>query len=220
MTLIAVSKTHPATAVIDAAAAGLRHFGENRVEEAAKMDEVGRTVTGLTWHMIGHVQSRKAREIPLRYQWVHSVDSVKIAERYSRFAVESDSTLDVLLEMNVSGEASKEGFRARDWENNAAIRGVVWDAAKQIMAFPGLRVRGLMTVAPIVETVEQARPTFVALRRLRDALASDLPSPVDSGKSGWDTLSMGMTDDFPLAIEEGATQIRIGRAIFGPRESK
>lgn len=218
VTLIAVSKTHPPHLILHAARAGISHFGENRVEESPKIAAVTAEAAGLTWHMIGHVQSRKARDVVGAYQWVHSVDSMKIAERYSRFAVESHSTLNVLLEMNVSGEESKEGFAANTWEHDAAVRAAVSESARGIANLPGLRLRGLMTVAPVAEDPEQVRPVFASLRRLRDALAEVIPASADGTPLPWDTLSMGMTDDFPVAIEEGATQIRVGRAIFGPRE--
>jgi len=211
VTLIAVSKTHPAQRVIEAAHAGITHFGENRVEEAAKIALANAAVPGLTWHMIGHVQSRKAEDITATYDWVHSVDSLKIAERYARFAAARGKLLPVLLEINISGEASKEGYAAHRWQDDAAVRAALWDAVRGIVALPNLQVRGLMTVAPIADDSEQVRPTFHALRDLRDALAIEFPG------AAWDTLSMGMTDDYAVAIEEGATMIRIGRAIFGER---
>jgi hypothetical protein len=214
VTLIAVSKTHPAEAIIEAARAGIRHFGENRVEEAAKIAQVNAAAPELTWHMIGHVQSRKAREVVEHYQWVHSVDSFKIAERYSRFAQERETTPDVLLEVNVSGEASKEGFMVNQWREDAAQRAAFLAEVRQIIALPYLHVRGLMTVAPIAEDAEAVRPVFAAVRGLQEALRAEINSVT------WDTLSMGMTDDYQVAIEEGATHVRIGRAIFGERTVK
>ena len=213
VTLIAVSKTHPPEMIVAAVAAGIREFGENRVEEADKIADVQAAVpdADLTWHMIGHVQSRKAREVITHFQWIHSLDSVKLAERYARIAQEIGVTLNVLLEINVSGEASKEGFLADRWQQDVEQRAALWNAARVINALPGLHVRGLMTIAPIGATAEVARPTFAALRKLRDALAADIP------QAEWGTLSMGMTDDYPVAIEEGATLIRVGRAIFGER---
>lgn len=217
VTLVAVSKTHPASAVVDAIQAGLRHFGENRVEEAIrKMPEVAKLSAGLTefpvqWHMVGHVQSRKARYVTAGFALLHSLDSVRLAERLSRLVVEQKTTLDVLLEMNVSGEESKYGWNATHWQSDPAVRRALWDDVAQILDLPRLNVRGLMTMAPIVEQAEDARPVFVALRDLRNALAIDFPA------SDWAELSMGMTDDYPVAIEEGATLVRIGRAIFGPR---
>ncbi len=211
VTLIAVSKTHPASAIIEAARAGIRHFGENRIEEAHKLAAVNDACPGLTFHMIGHVQSRKARDIPAHFQWVHSVDSYRIAERYSRFCAEQNQTLNILLQVNVSGEESKEGFALNNWRNDQNIRHSFYAEVQRIAALPGIKIHGLMTIAPIVETMEQARPVFASLRQLRDALRNDVQVAT------WDVLSMGMTDDFPVAIEEGATHVRVGRAIFGAR---
>ena len=212
VTLVAVSKTHPASEVLEAVAAGAHHFGENRVEEAEeKIPQVNRASPNtLTWHMIGHVQSRKARLIPPLFQLVHSLDSVKLADKFSRLMLEHQGTLDVLLEINVSGEASKSGMLAVGWSKNPPVYDQIVSDIRQILDLPGLKVRGLMTMAPIVADAEQARPVFADLVALRAALASDLNIALPE-------LSMGMTDDYPVAIEEGATIVRIGRAIFGPR---
>jgi pyridoxal phosphate enzyme (YggS family) len=200
VTLVAVSKTHPAETVVQAIEAGLRHFGENRPEEAiGKIAAVAAlTNTPVAWHMIGHVQSRKARYVASGFTLLHSLDSVHLAERLSRLLVEQGATFDVLLEVNVSGEESKQGQ-------------VLWQDVAQLLTLPAVNVRGLMTMAPIVEQPEAARPVFSALRNLRDALANDFPGPA------WTELSMGMTDDYPVAVEEGATLVRVGRAIFGAR---
>lgn len=213
VTLVAVSKTQPPTAVAEAAAAGIRDFGENRLEEALrKIPEVD-ALTGapIAWHMVGTVQTRKARYLTGRFALLHSLDSVKLAGHLNRILVSEGRRLDVLLQMNVSGEPSKQGWEAADWRGSATTRQTVWDDVARIAALPGLRVRGLMTMAPLVDDAEQTRPVFAALRALRDALAADF-SGVD-----WSALSMGMTDDYPIAVEEGATLVRIGRAIFGPR---
>ena len=213
VTLVAVSKHQTATAVRDAVDAGLRHFGENRLEEAvSKMAEVEK-LTGkpVTWHMVGTVQGRKARYLTGGFGLFHALGDVKLAERLSRILVERESHLDVLLEMNVSGETSKQGWDAHGWQTNRDLRQSLWDDVARVVALPSLTVRGLMTMAPIVDEAERARPVFVALRDLRDALAHDFPD------SAWADLSMGMTDDYPVAVEEGATYVRIGRAIFGAR---
>ncbi len=215
VTLVAVSKTHPPETIRAAAANGLRDFGENRIEEALpKMAQV----TGVRWHMIGHVQSRKAKEAATAgFALVHSVDSLKLAERLSRFVASfplpsgggrgAARIQDILLECNVSGEASKSGFAASD--------PAAWPALLQdfgaILDLPGLRVRGLMTMAPLGTDHETARPYFCRLRQLRDAARERWP------QAEWAELSMGMTDDFEGAIAEGATLVRIGRAIFGER---
>jgi pyridoxal phosphate enzyme (YggS family) len=204
ITLVAVSKMHPAEVVVAACQAGLRVFGENRVEEAAlKAATVAAFLnapsSAIEWHMIGHLQSRKADEVLPWANTVHSVDSVKLAGRLSRACQAADRELSILLEVNVTGEASKYGLTPAELPA----------AAEAIAALPGLRVQGLMTMAPIVPDPEQARPVFAGLRRLRDELARCFPT------FDWHHLSMGMTDDFEVAIEEGATMVRIGRAIFG-----
>ena len=187
---------------------GLSHFGENRVEEAEA--KVGALPGDITWHMIGHIQSRKAARVRSLFHMVHSVDSVRLARRLDRLAQVGDPPLPVLLECNVSGEETKYGFEASRWQDDSVQRDAFWAAVAQIVTLPNLAVQGLMTMAPIVADPEQARPVFVALRRLRDALAATY------AQSGWRFLSMGMTDDFEVAIEEGATHIRVGRAIFDP----
>jgi pyridoxal phosphate enzyme (YggS family) len=206
--LVAVSKTHPAEMVAEAYCAGLRVFGENRVEEAKPKAEAVRALlaakfspeVSIEWHMVGHLQSRKAADVFPWASLVHSVDTVKLAGRLSR-AIPEGQTLPALLEVNVSGEESKAGFRPEELPS----------AIGAMAGLPSLRLEGLMTMAPIVEDPEQARPVFRALRHLREQLARQYPG------LPWTHLSMGMTDDFEVAIEEGATLVRIGRAIFGER---
>ncbi|MGQ0603240.1 MAG: YggS family pyridoxal phosphate-dependent enzyme [Anaerolineales bacterium] len=207
VTLIAVSKTHPAETVAAAVSLGLTDFGENRVEEAAaKIQHL--TSLSVKWHMIGHVQSRKARDVVnAGFTLVHSVDSRKLAERLSRFAAEAGRVQPILLECNVSGEASKSGFAAFD----PATWPALLNAFGVIVALPGVRVRGLMTMAPLGADHDSARPCFRRLRELRDAARAAIPT------AEWAELSMGMTDDFEGAIAEGATLVRVGRAIFGER---
>jgi hypothetical protein len=210
--LIAISKTHPPEAIMQAAAAGVQHFGENRVEEAeSKLPAVkALTNVSLHWHMVGHLQSRKAKDALSLFDTIHSVDSYKLAEKLSRLAVEHERSIAILLETNVSGEASKYGFQAAGWESDDVLRESLFDAWRQIAELPGIQVRGLMTMAPIVAHMEETRHIFASLRLLRDAVQEthDIALP---------ELSMGMTDDYPVAIEEGATMVRIGRAIFGER---
>lgn len=202
ITLVAVSKTQPPEIVAAAHVAGLRQFGENRVEEAGpKAEAVAALVppgTGPAWHMVGHVQSRKAAHVLPWASVVHSVDSVKLAQRLSRLCVDNRRELSILLEVNASGEATKYGLEP----------GTVPGAVAAIAELPGLHLDGLMTMAPIVDEPELARPVFAALRQLRRDLAQRFPA------LSWRHLSMGMTDDFEIAIEEGATLVRIGRAIF------
>jgi pyridoxal phosphate enzyme (YggS family) len=191
--LIGVSKGQPASAVIAAYAAGLRDFGENRVQEAsAKVGEVREQGCDARWHMVGHLQQNKVRAALEVFDILHSVDSERIAEA---IAARATKRVPVLLEVNVGGEASKFGVQVAD----------VGRLAERATALPNLDVLGLMTVAPAVADPEEARPVFRELCRLRDEL-------------GLRELSMGMTDDFEVAIEEGATLVRVGRAIFGPRE--
>lgn len=204
ITLVAVSKTQPVEVILAAYAAGLRLFGENRVEEAGpKAAEVQARLAPASapvWHMIGHLQSRKAADVLPWAALVHSVDSVKLASRLAR-SVAGGTELPVLLEVNVAGEASKYGFHPADLPATT----------EAIAALPGLRIEGLMTMAPLVADPELARPTFRRLAQLRDELARRYPAVA------WRHLSMGMTDDFEVAIEEGATLVRIGRALFGER---
>jgi pyridoxal phosphate enzyme (YggS family) len=205
ITLVAVSKTQPPEAVVAACHAGLHLFGENRVEEAGpKAEAVARLLAPAaapTWHMVGHVQSRKAADVLPWAAMVHSVDSVKLAERLSRSCVEAGSQLAVLLEVNVSGETSKYGLAPEELPG----------AVEAIAPLPGLRLEGLMTMAPIAADPELVRPVFTRLRALKEDMAQRYPGLI--GRH----LSMGMTDDFEVAIEEGATMVRVGRAIFGER---
>ena len=214
ITLVAVSKSRDAEEILMAANAGLRHFGENRVDEGkAKIAAVNaRTDRELTWHMVGHLQSRKSRMALELFDTLHSVDSVRLANRLSRQASAMPRQLDMLLQVNVSGEASKSGFAGYNWQQDSSARESLFETAKRIAQLPNLNLRGLMTMAPLGADDATNRAIFRDLFALRaalsDSLAIDLPD-----------LSMGMTDDFEVAIEEGATIVRIGRAIFGARPS-
>lgn len=210
VTLVAVSKTQPPEMIRAAAGCGLSDFGENRVEEALpKMAQLPE----MRWHLVGHVQSRKAKEVAQAgFTLVHSLDTLKLAERLSRFAQEVERVQEVLLECNVSGEASKSGFLAHD----PATWPVLLMEFGKIAALPGLRVRGLMTMAPLDTDHATARPFFRRLRELCDA-ARERAALERWPQTRWAELSMGMTDDFEGAIAEGATLVRIGRAIFGER---
>ncbi len=191
VTLIAVSKTFPVTAIAEAWAEGQRDFGENRVQEGlAKLEQMPGLGVDADLHLIGHLQRNKARHAG-SFASVQSVDSVRLAEAISR---RLDRDLPILLEVNVGDEATKEGFRVAE----------VAAAYEQIKALPNLRVDGLMTVAPEVANPEEVRPIFSALSKLAEQL-------------GLPELSMGMTNDYAVAIEEGSTMVRIGRAIFGNR---
>lgn len=214
ITLVAVTKMFSADVVVAAHEAGLRHFGENRAREGiSKMTAIEPYVSEdpPTWHMIGHIQSRKARRVADHYDYVHSVDRLKIARRLSSYLEEAGRALPVLLECNISGEDSKYGFPLEDWCGDGIQRESFVAAVDEILALPGLEVRGLMTMPPYVDDPEEVRSLFASLRALRDLLAEQFPS------GQWDELSMGMTNDFEVAIEEGATMVRVGRAIFGAR---
>ena len=192
ITLVAVTKTIDAQLIRAAFECGIRNFGENRIQEAeGKIKQLSDINTDVTWHMIGHLQSNKAKMAVKLFDIIHSVDSLKLARILNR---QVEKVMPVLLEVNVSGEATKSGF-ALD-EIVAAIR--------EIRQLTNLEVGGLMTIAPWVADSEKVRPVFRKLRELRDSL-------------GLEHLSMGMTDDFEVAIEEGATMVRVGRAIFDKR---
>jgi hypothetical protein len=209
--LVAVTKAQPPDTVRAAYDLGLRAFGENRVLEAQA--KAGELPADITWHMIGHIQSRQARHVVPLFQVVHSVDSVKLARRLDALCAEQGRRLPILLEFNVSGEANKYGLRADRWPGDTGQRREALAAVAEIAALQHLAVQGLMTMAPLVAEPEQARPYFARLRALRDELAAAFPA------MSWSQLSMGMTDDFEVAVEEGATLVRIGRAIFAPELS-
>ena len=215
--LIAVTKTVPAERLIAAAALGLTTFGENRVQEAHDKRErlarlatadpdLARLLAGVRWELIGHLQTNKATRARDLFARVQSVDSPHLAAALSARAAAQGRMLPILLEVNIGREVSKSGF-APDSDELIA-------AARAIAALPGLRLEGLMCVAPIVERAEDARPYFQRLRGLRDDLRAEVPL---GGADDWRELSMGMTDDFEVAIEEGATCVRVGRALFGAR---
>ena len=203
VTLVAVSKTMPVELVQMAYNLGVTDFGENRVQEALPKIAAFHPL-GLRWHMIGHLQSNKAGKAVEPFYCVHSVDSLHLAQALSRYAGEHGKVLPVLLQVNVSGEASKEGISLAETP----------ELVRQIVDLPDIQVDGLMTIAPLVEDPEMVRPVFRELRNLRDQLRSELP------QCSWRHLSMGMTGDYAVAIEEGATIVRIGRAIFGERHKK
>lgn len=211
--LIGVSKTHPATRVHEALAAQLHDFGENRVQEAEqKIGELSADRAQLCWHLIGHLQSNKAKKAAQLFDYVHSVDSFRLAEALSRQRIALGlAPLKILLQVNVSGEASKEGFDLSQWQQQPQQLHAWLPEVEQILGLAGVQVCGLMTIAPIGSHAAAARPYFASTRALRDWMAARYP------EASWQELSMGMTDDFPAAIAEGATMVRVGRAIFGAR---
>lgn len=190
ITIVAITKTASPAAIREAFQAGVRHFGENRVQEAqGKMAVLMDIRPAFTFHMVGHLQSNKAAIALRLFDLIQTIDSVRLAEVLSK---RTDRRVPVLIEVNVAGEASKSGLTPEE----------VPAALEKMASLPGLNIQGLMTVAPLVGDPEEVRPVFRRLRELRNAL-------------GLKHLSMGMTDDFEVAVEEGATMVRIGRAIFG-----
>lgn len=213
VTLVAVSKTKPTESVLAALEAGLRHFGENRVEESErKIPEVNaQSENQAIWHMIGHIQSRKAKTVVPLFDVVQSVDRLKIARKLSELAQEADKILPVLIEVNISGEAAKHGFEVSSWKSDSEEKAQFWEAIQTMLKLPNLEIRGLMTMAPFYDEAERTRPVFAGLAELREALSSDLTVNLPD-------LSMGMSNDYSIAIEEGATIVRVGTAIFGLRK--
>jgi pyridoxal phosphate enzyme (YggS family) len=202
--LMAVCKTFPAAAIVEAYEAAQRLFGENRVQEFADKFPQLTELKDAEFHMIGHLQSNKTAKAAEIFHAVDSIDSAKLAQRLNEAAQKLGKTLDVLIEINVGGEEAKTGLAPDSPEIDAIL--------SQAPAWTNLRIRGLMTVPPFTEDPEGARPYFRKLRELRDRLAArHLPSV------NLDTLSMGMSHDFEVAIEEGSTCVRIGTAIFGVR---
>lgn len=205
--LVVVTKTHTVELIRAVNKAGALDFGENYAEEAvSKMEALG-DLQGLHWHMIGHVQSRKAALVAEHFDWVHSLDSLKLAERLSRFAGQQERRLPVLMECNVSGESSKFGWAA--WEESTW--GELLEPFARVIELPGVEIKGLMTMAPFLPDPEEARPYFRRLKKLQGYLANHFP------QADWSELSMGMSADFEVAIEEGATCVRVGTAITGSR---
>lgn len=196
--LIAVSKSQSAEAVREASDAGQLIFGENRAQEL--IAKVPLLPSSIHWHFIGHLQKNKVRKILPLVDLVHSVDSLELAVDLDRIASELGLFPRVLLEVNISSEATKFGFTPE----------VARREAPRLLALPRVQWEGLMTIAPIVDAAEKARPFFAQLRTLRDRIAAE-------NQVALPTLSMGMSDDFAAAIKEGATLIRLGTAIFGPR---
>jgi PLP dependent protein len=200
VTLLAVSKTFAAQAVREAHAAGQRAFGENYVQEAlAKIEALSDLRAELEWHLIGPLQSNKTREVAVHFDWVHSVDRLKIAERLSAQRPADLPPLNVCMQVNVSGEASKSGFAPAE-----AVQ-----AARAVAALPRLRLRGLMAIPEPAATLEAQRVPHRSLKALLDQL--------NAQGLALDTLSMGMSADLEAAIAEGSTLVRVGTAIFGAR---
>jgi pyridoxal phosphate enzyme (YggS family) len=205
---VVVTKSQPVDVVQAAIEAGVRILGENYPEEAVTKIQFLTGQSGVEWHMIGHVQSRKARLVADHFALLHSLDSLKLAQRLDRFAAERNHVLPVLLEFNVGGEESKAG-----WDASQDAR---WEAllpeTDSILKLPHLSIRGLMTMPPLESNPEDARRFFERLRRLREYLSAQFP------QADWRELSMGTSADYTVAVEEGATLVRVGTAIVGARK--
>lgn len=200
VTLIAVSKTKPVEMLQEVYDAGCRDFGENKVQEI--MDKYEKLPTDIRWHMIGHLQTNKVKYIVDKVYMIHSVDSIKLAKEISKEAVKKKVTVKVLLEVNVAGEESKFGMMSEEVKN-------FYD---EVVDLPGLEVCGLMTIAPYVDEPEDNRQYFVKLRQLMVDMTDKKTDNKDVKE-----LSMGMTGDYEVAVEEGATFVRVGTGIFGER---
>ncbi len=216
VTLIAVTKTWPAALVVEAYDAGLFHFGENRPEElAAKRSVVEAALgpnVGLTWHLIGTLQSRKTALAASSADVFHALDRQKIVRRLAADLTEAGRTLPAFVEVNLSGEASKSGLAMMAWETDATQRAALRTMVEDMLATAVLPPLGLMTMAPWDAPPDEVRAVFRRCRLLAEWLAGEVPAV------GRPALSMGMTDDYEIAVEEGATHVRVGRALFGERE--
>ena len=201
VTLIAVSKTKPVSDIRRAMACGITVFGENKVQEIK--DKTEEIKEPLSWHMIGHLQANKVKYLPGRVCMIHSVDNVKLAAEIEKQFAKTDEVIDVLIEVNMAQEESKFGLSAEE----------VPDFVKEISQYPHLNIRGLMTIAPYTEDAESNRVYFKGLRELKDRI-----NEMNIPGVNMDTLSMGMTGDYQVAIEEGATFVRVGTGIFGERD--
>ena len=201
VTLIAVSKTKPAEMIREAIQCGINTFGENKVQELLEKQTI--LTEDLNWHLIGHLQRNKVRQVVGKVKRIHSVDSLRLARQIQTEYEKKNMTADILIEVNVAGEESKFGFMPEETE----------DAIKEIADFPNICVRGLMTIAPFVENAEENRVHFRNLRKLLVDINGKNNDNISMSE-----LSMGMTGDYEVAIEEGATYVRVGTGIFGDRQ--
>ena len=201
VTLIAVSKTKPVDMIQTIYDSGVRTFGENKVQEIC--EKKPQLPNDIKWHLIGHLQTNKVKQVLDKACLIHSVDSLRLAEAIEKEAAKRNLTVDVLIEVNVAEEESKYGFKMTE----------VLDAIETISSFSHIQIKGLMTIAPFVENPEENRNIFASLRNLSVDIAKKNIDNVSV-----DILSMGMTNDYQIAIEEGATMVRVGTGIFGERE--
>ncbi len=201
--IVAVTKSFPAEVVRAAITAGLSEIGENRVQEARDKRLLLGNIPGVRWHLVGHLQKNKAGLALALFDLIHSVDDLELARILNRRAAMLNRTVPIFLEVNVGEETTKFGFPPQEEG--------LFRAVEEMLLLPYLRLEGLMTVAPIASDPEQVRPIFARLKDLREKLRERFP------EAPWTHLSMGMTDDYVVAVEEGATLVRLGRAIFGER---
>ena len=201
VTLLAVSKTKPVDMLMDVYHAGARDFGENKVQEL--VDKIPQLPSDIRWHLIGHLQRNKVKYIVDKVYLIHSVDSLRLAEEISREAVKKQVEVNILIEVNVAQEESKYGLKPEE----------VLPFIEEIADFSHIQIKGLMTIAPYVENPEDNRPYFKGIRQLSVDIKQENIDNVDM-----DVLSMGMTGDYMVAIEEGATLVRVGTGIFGERQ--
>jgi len=209
--LIAVSKQKPLADIINAYEAGVRHFGENRSEELEKKAQALSHLSDLKWHFIGHLQSRQSKTVAQYAHYFHALDRLKIAQSLSAKLVEQQRTLPVFIQVNVSGEESKSGFACQNWQQDTSQLEALIEVIKAVHQLPQLDLLGLMTMAPFDANEQSLRSIFKKIAALSRCLHDRLPE-INASQ-----LSMGMSGDFEIAIEEGATHVRIGSAIFGAR---
>ena len=208
--LVVVTKAQPVEVVRAVIEAGAQILGENYPEESVKKIQYLGQFSAVEWHMIGHVQSRKAQLVAVNFNFLHSLDGLKLAGRLDRFCAEAGRVLPTLLEFNVGGEDSKSGWSAWDEAQWPALL----EEIAPVIALPNLQIRGLMTMPPLGQTAEFSRPFFQKLKRLQAYLSSQFPN------TDFSELSMGTSSDYEVAVQEGATLVRVGTAIVGPRQYK
>lgn len=209
ITIIAVTKKQPVEVIMAAYACGMRKFGENYAEEGMKKINALNQLVDIEWHMIGHIQSRKAKLVCEGYHYIHSLDSLKLAGKLNTICMQNQRRLPVLLEVNVSGEISKNGFKTEDLSDWQELLVTI----DQLASFENIEIQGLMTMPPLTANPQESINCFRMMRELQIFLQNNRPI------INWKELSMGTSFDYEVAIEHGATMVRIGEAILGPRNN-
>lgn len=206
ITIVAVTKTHPASIILEARQAGLDTIGENRVQEAEdKFSKIAEILPNITKRLVGHLQSNKINKALNLFDTIDSVDSLKLASKIGKKAVSLNRTIPILLEVNTSGESAKFGFIPDNIDEMLAC-----------FEIPGIEIQGLMTIGPLTSDIKRIRRAFIILRELRNSIKNQLKKNIDK----FTELSMGMSGDFEIAVEEGATMVRLGTVLFGQRMAK